>query len=574
MRNERNSILKIVKTLNDEECNGGLWLPNIQRPFVWAEEQIERLFDSIMREYPISTLLVWRTKADIKHRRFVDHWRYNLKVSDAYVMQNTRAKDMVLDGQQRLQSLFIGLRGSYDGRELHFDVLSGEARLPEDIRYRFRFMTAASAPWPWVRFKDLVSELSRGRSLATDIARQVCARAPQPLSEDESRRIERNVSRAQQEFINDENISYQLLDGVDDPDAYTIDDVVEIFIRANAGGTKLGKSDLLFSLLASDWEMADESVEALLAEINARGYAFDRDWVLKSCLVMLGQGAKYEVRKFREPSIREKFVSEWDALADAIKAVCDFLYSHTSLKTDKAVPSYIALIPLVYFRYRFPERWAAADGKETYILRTLLAGAFSGTPDNLLDRCTKAIDKAGDFVLDEIFQIIRDDGRSLELSEGSFLGVRYGKPLSHLIFNLWYRDFDYHPALEDNLPQQDHIFPQSFLRGEKRKNPQTGRMVQKYDAADRDQLANLALLTAKDNGFAGKSGELPETWLAKQHDSFFERHLIPRDPELWKARNYERFIEARKRLILEKFKPLLQASKGTEAQAVFPEVVD
>lgn len=573
MRNERNSILKIVRSLNDEEYSGGLWLPNIQRPFVWAEEQIERLFDSIMREYPISTLLVWRTKAEIKHRRFVDHWRYNLKVSDAYVMQNTHAKGMVLDGQQRLQSLFIGLRGSYDGRELHFDVLSGEARLPEDIRYRFRFMDAASAQWPWFRFKDLVSELSRGRSLATDIARQVCARSPQPLSEDESRRIERNVSRAQQEFINDDNISYQLLDGVDDPDAYTIDDVVEIFIRANAGGTKLGKSDLLFSLLASDWEMADESVEELLAEINARGYAFDRDWVLKSCLVMLGQGAKYEVRKFREPSIREKFVSEWDALADAIKAVCDFLYSHTSLKTDKAVPSYIALIPLVYFRYRFPERWAAADGKETYILRTLLAGAFSGTPDNLLDRCTKAIEKAGDFVLDEIFQIIRDDGRSLELSEGSFLGVRYGKPLSHLIFNLWYRDFDYHPALKENLPQQDHIFPQWLLRGEKRKNPQTGRMVQKYDAADRDQLANLALLTAKDNGFAGKSGELPETWLAQQDESFYDRHLIPRDPELWKARNYERFIEARKRLILEKFQPLLQAGKGAEAQADVTEAV-
>jgi hypothetical protein len=479
-------------------------------------------------------------------------------------MQNVHPKGMVLDGQQRLQSLFIGLRGSYDGRELHFDVLSGEARLPEDIRYRFRFMDAATAQWPWVRFKDLVSELSRGRNLPTDIARQVCARSPQPLDEDQSRRVERNVSRAQQEFITDENISYQLLDGVDDPDAYTIDDVVEIFIRANAGGTKLGKSDLLFSLLASDWDVADESVEELLAELNAKGYAFDRDWMLKSCLVMLGQGAKYEVRKFREPVVREKFVSEWDALSDAIKAVCDFLYSRTSLKTDKAVTSYIALIPLVYFRYRFPERWAKAEGKETYILRTLLAGAFSGTPDNLLDRCTKAIEKAGDFVLDEIFQIIRDDGRSLELSESSFLGVRYGKPLSHLIFNLWYRDFDYHPALEDHLPQQDHIFPQWLLRGEKCENPRTGRMVQKYDAADRDQLANLALLTAKDNGFAGKSGEIPETWLAKQDDSFFERHLIPRDPELWKTRNYERFIEARKQLIVARFKLYLQAASSTE----------
>jgi hypothetical protein len=66
MKNERTTIWKVVRTLNDRESNGGFWLPNIQRPFVWSEPQIEKLFDSIMREYPISTLLVWRTKSSIK----------------------------------------------------------------------------------------------------------------------------------------------------------------------------------------------------------------------------------------------------------------------------------------------------------------------------------------------------------------------------------------------------------------------------------------------------------------------------------------------------------------------------
>lgn len=560
MRNEKNSIWKIVKSLNDAEYSGGLWLPNIQRPFVWSEEQIERLFDSIMREYPISTLLVWRTKASIKHRKFIDQWWYDTKVSDAYVMQNEYAKGMVLDGQQRLQSLFIGLRGSYDGRELHFNVLSGEASLPEDIRYRFRFMTSANAAWPWVRFKDLLHDLSQGKKLPMDVAEALLARAPTAPSDDEMRRVQRNIARAQVEFINDENISYQLLDGVDDPDAYTIDDVVEIFIRANAGGTRLGKSDLLFSLLASDWDVADESVDDLLDDLNAHGYAFDRDWVLKSCLVMLGQGAKYEVQKFRNPAVREEFVQKWKALSDAIKAVRDFLYSSTSLRTDKAVPSYIALIPLVYFRYHFADKWSAAPGKETYLLRTMLAGAFSGTPDNLLDRCTKAIDKAQDFVVEDIFQIIRADGRSLELTPGALLDVRYGKPLSHLIFNLWYRDFDYHPTLADNLPQQDHIFPQWALRSAKVTNPATGRQVMKYDARDRDQIANLALLTAKDNGFTGKSGELPETWLPKQSAAFRQQHLIPDDPELWKVDRYADFIKARQKLILEKFSAYLQSA--------------
>ena len=66
MQNKKLPIRKIVKYLNDDEAEGGgFWLPNIQRPFVWSEEQIARLFDSIMREYPISTLLVWKTRTHV-----------------------------------------------------------------------------------------------------------------------------------------------------------------------------------------------------------------------------------------------------------------------------------------------------------------------------------------------------------------------------------------------------------------------------------------------------------------------------------------------------------------------------
>ena len=564
MRNERNTIWKIVRALNDAESNGGLWLPNIQRPFVWSEEQIEKLFDSIMREYPISTLLVWRTREKVKHRKFITDWKDSLKVSDAYVMENADAKGMVLDGQQRLQSLIIGLAGSYNGKELHFDVLSGAKASPEDIRYRFRFLPAAGAQWPWIKFKDVLKDMSRGRKLAMEVAQDVCAASPAGLSDDDVKCVQKNIARAQHEFISDENISYQLLDGVDDPDAYTTEDVVEIFIRANSGGTKLGKSDLLFSLLASEWALADEEMEELLEELNRTGYGFDRDFVLKSCLVMLGQGAKYEVTKFRKPEVREAFVKNWTALSDAIKAVRDFLHGKTFLKSDKAVPSYLGLIPLIYLRYKYPDQWNATVGREDYVLRTMLTGAFSGTPDNLIDRCVKSIDERKAFELDEIFHIIRSDGRSLEVTPETIIGTRYGKPQSHLIFNLWYRSFDYEPALEDNLPQQDHIFPQSFLDREREVNPETLRLRKKYRADEQHQIANLALLTAKENGFQGKSGELPETWIPKQvkdDPGFLDRHLIPKDPELWKAANFRKFIEARQALILERFKPYLQSSQ-------------
>jgi hypothetical protein len=574
MRNERTTIWKMVRSLNDQDSGGGFWLPNIQRPFVWSEAQIEKLFDSIMREYPISTLLVWRTKAAVKHRKFIDHWKDSLKIGDAFVTQNEDAKHLVLDGQQRLQSLMIGLRGSHNGKELCFDITSGAKLSAEDIRYRFRFLAPSSIEWPWIRFAPLVKELSGGGKAAHAAALRLEKSAPSTVSATLAGQIHDNVAIAQFELLVDENLSYQLLDSVDKPDSYDSDDVVEIFIRANAGGTKLGKSDLMFSLLASEWTSADEELEELLEDLNKTGYGFDRDFVLKACLVMLGRGAKYEVSKFRDPKIREQFVEKWPQLSAAIKAVRDLLYGRTFLRSDKAVPSYLSLIPLIYFRYRYPAQWSDAVGREDYVLRTMLSGAFSGTPDNMIDRCVKGIDQRGGFDARELFQIIRDDGRALEVTSETILGTRYGKPLSHLIFNLWYRDFDYQPALQDNLPQQDHLFPQSLLRDVREVSTKSGRSRQRYTAEDRDQIANLALLTAKENGFQGKSGAPLAEWLPAQVEKdpgVLKRHLIPDNPELWKLENFPGFIEARKRLILERFAPYTQARDAADTDE---EVVD
>jgi uncharacterized protein with ParB-like and HNH nuclease domain len=92
-----------------EEINKGLFLPHIQRPFVWDEDQMLRLFDSLMRNYPIQTLLFWRTKDEIKARRFMDQVAWDADLSDFYeanVSKEGIEKAFVLDGQQRLHSLF------------------------------------------------------------------------------------------------------------------------------------------------------------------------------------------------------------------------------------------------------------------------------------------------------------------------------------------------------------------------------------------------------------------------------------------------------------------------------------
>jgi hypothetical protein len=563
MKNQKDTIRKVIGHLNNEDADGGFWLPNIQRPFVWSEDQIQRLFDSIMRQYPISTLLVWKTTSEIKHRRFIDNWKGSLRLTDFYVPSNDKTKRLVLDGQQRLQSLFIGLKGSYEAKELYFDALSGDLVAPEDIRYRFRFLEPNQAQWPWVRFKDIVFSSLTPNKLVSDLEK----RCPQLLGDDQKDRLDDNIGRARQEFCQDENIAYQELDSLDEPGAYQEEDVVEIFIRANSGGTKLGKSDLLFSLLTSTWDDADLAMEELIDDLNKSGFAFDRDFVLKTCLSILGKGARYQVDKFRDGTTKEQIVARWKEISAAIRDVKDFVAGKTFIRHDKMLPSYLALIPLIYFRFHFPAQWGKATRMDEYLLRTLVTSAFGGSPDNLIDQLTKNITEQKDFVLNEIFGTVLANGRSLDVTESMILGQTYGSREIHLYLNLWYAGFNYQPAFVNNQPQVDHIFPQSMLKKIKVENPQTGKHdLMRYKWEDRDQFANLMLLTAKENGAGGKTDTPPEEWftkrMAEEGDGYLTLHLIPKERELWKIENFERFIKAREKLILNKFSFMLHKSTG------------
>lgn len=558
MANQTATIRKFVNYLNNPDEQGGFWLPNIQRQFVWKEDQIERLYDSILREYPIGTLLIWKTNSRIKRRRFIDLYNDNIRLTEYYEPENDTAKMMVLDGQQRLQSLLIGLKGSYNKKELFLDILSGDRTAPEDTKYDFQFKKAAS--FPWVKFKDVVFTDKHVREIESEIE----TASDEELSDEQKNRIQDNVILIREVFCTKDNILYQVVDSIDRPAAYAEDDVVEIFIRANSGGTLLGKSDLLFSLLTANWEDADEKMEELLEDINRTGYKFTRDFVLKACLVLLDQGARYNVAKFRDPEIRDRIIDDWESISKAIRGVKDFVYGNTFLKTDKVIPSYLSLIPLIYYRYHFRDEWAGHENEyQQYLIRTSLTGVFSGSPDQMLDRIIGGIREIKTFNLSDTFRLVREGNRSLEVSKDTVLGLNYYKKEIHLLFNLWY-GFNYQPSLNVNQPQIDHIFPQSVLAKQKVENPETGKLnIMKYPWQERDQIGNLMLLTAAENGAGGKTDIVPEEWFADKADEYLDLHLIPKDRELWKLDNYKAFIGARNQLILKKFDYLIFKGEAT-----------
>lgn len=560
MRNKKETIRKFVSLINNEEEQGGLWLPNIQRYFIWKEEQIEKLFDSIMREYPIGSLLIWKTKEPIKIRKFIDNYKEGLKLIDFYVPKNERIKLIVLDGQQRLQSLFIALRGSYNGKELYFNVLSGEEDEKEDIRFEFKFIEPSKADIScgWVKIKDIVYDNREYDEIAESIVKKIEKKKPLlSLSDEEKTLIRKNVLKLIKEFRDKENIAYTELDSVDNPEAYKLNDVVEIFIRANAGGTPLSKSDLMFSLLTAEWEEVEEDLTNFLEELNGTAFDFGRDFVLKTSLILIGAGAKYDVMKFRKEKNLRKLQSNWEVIKNSIREVRDFLCKYTFIRADKALPSYLALIPLIYFNYKYPDKWKQSNKEllAKWLTRVLLTGAFSGSSDTLLDAIIRKIDEKGDFNINVINTEIINRGRTISISEDSLLDTYYGKKKLYLIFALWYQDVNFKPAYEGNLPWVDHIFPQSKLKEIKEINPETGRKVMKYKGRDRNQIANLMLLSAEENRDE-KKDKTPEEWLKDKDNEYFEIHLIPKDRELWKIENFEKFVEERGKLIVDKFKKM------------------
>src|SRR5271170_1055690 len=99
--NEHHHLTESVK-------EGEIVLPAIQRNFVWATHRVITLLDSIMRGYPVGIALLWETYADIPFRRFVQDYQPDGK----HVFHDNKKRQklkVVLDGQQRLQSLFVAL---------------------------------------------------------------------------------------------------------------------------------------------------------------------------------------------------------------------------------------------------------------------------------------------------------------------------------------------------------------------------------------------------------------------------------------------------------------------------------
>jgi uncharacterized protein DUF262 len=551
----------LFRLLEDIDANK-LLLPHIQRPFVWQGHQTERLFDSLMRDYPIQTFLFWRTTEPIRARRFMQVLDSDADLSALYDLNRSGAgveKTFVLDGQQRLQSLHSLFRGamlnaSGTQEEAYFDVSGQSGHLAEgDLLYPVKWSTERLA-LPWFRIRDLVEKHQNGNALeiADTLNDQLSGRLTE--SDEERRARERRVRSAISQLSSllnhDKYFWIDELDGV--AKQYPYRHILEIFVRVNSGGTKLTAGDLMFAAMKEGWEDVEARIEQTLDLLNGGRLAIESDFVLKALSLAHGEGSEITVDKFEGASgasFLRRMEAEWDKAEQAFRELRDFMVHSLRLQADRVVRSYNALIPLFVYLFHHPKPDESSRVRMTaYFHKAQLFGWFSSQTDATLNVLVGRLLKstASAFPLDEIKQYFRSSRNArVELADADLWDSRLRPLLLNIVYSRTWGESPFNVSFKGNEPHVDHIYPQHMLRS------RLGLWSREIN-----DIGNLRFVGATDN--IRKRAELPASYFARLKASGvqIERHLLVSDFAVDPARlafdadTYHRFRNLRRDQIL------------------------
>ncbi len=566
---------KSVSSLIDEIESNNYYLPAIQREFVWPSGKIESLFDSLLRDYPVGTLLLWDVGKEAVHefqfyeliRNFDVRKRHNTKAN----LSNRERCIGILDGQQRITSLYIGLLGSYieklpnkwwsshdafPEKKLHINLLFVPAPDDPERRFQVRFRTEqqiknARQEEYWFPLGDILKYRTR------DELRTL--RRSKPEYRDNNA-FEDNLDALWTAIHERHSVSYYLEKRQD------LDDVLEIFKRLNTGGTPLSYSDLLLSLATATWQTHDarEQVYDLVDYLNKHcgsEFWFSKDFVLKALLVCSDQDVR-----FRTENIRKKIRLEdiWEKVKESlrltVKLVAQFGFNGTTLTAANAI------IPITYYLYRrnigdkLLTHPSYADDRETirvWLLKILLGKAFRGTTDQLLTNIRTVIQTAlkeqpsAAFPADAINEMLRSSRGFLFTEENieQLVGeASYGSPDAFSILALLYPHLRY----EYSQFHIDHMHPQSSFTKTKLRESGLDEDNVKLALGRYNVLPNLQLLPGPVN--LDKRAKPFAAWLDEQEDPGWHKSLSFIPNVNLELQNFHQFYEARQKILVRELK--------------------
>lgn len=560
-----------IKEAMDKIDENKFVLPGIQRRFVWQIEQIELLFDSIMRGYPMNSLMLWeitdpKIKNEYNYYSFLRKYQERFGVENELINKTASDADFfaVIDGQQRLNSLYIGLKGSYTVKKTHRKWINKSDHFDEKFLYL-----------------DLSSKFER----ESDIDRAFDFRFLTQNEVDESDKywfkvgdiLNFNKNSAlyrfleEQEKILDKDYAYEILAQLNDiirkdrilnyyqEDEQDLDKILDIFIRTNDGGTKLTFSDLLMSVLTTHWKESRDEFDELIKDIRNFGdFNISSDLIIKSILVIYSSDIKNRVKNFDQELLR-KVIKEWDRIKIVIANVFQMFYKMGF--NSQTFPALNASIPIIYFVYKheieheiIKTRFIGTQNHKSikkWLILAFLKRIFGGQADTVLLELRKIINEQNDgqFPLQSIIDKAKSHPTKNYNFDSEFIDDLFERTYGGDIFfvlSLFYPELDY---FNQNF-HVDHLHPQTLF---KQKNSEYSELIS-HVSNNWNKLGNLQLLNSELNTV--KNDKLLKLWV-EENDISRQQLFISKETSL-EFLDFEDFYKDRVSCMKAKLKTLLE----------------
>ncbi len=582
------TAITIKEAIENIENNKYL-LPAIQREFVWEHTKIEWLFDSIMRNYPISSFLFWQvegeTKKGYRYYKFINEYRENYKTHNNEISTDGISDfKAILDGQQRLTSIYIGLKGSYGykqyrkkwedteksipTRHLYLNI-SNELKNEEDGRvYEFKFLKKDSTNEKDI-YKDTkdvtwfkIGKILELQNLST-FNRFVRKYEFDDFAID-------TLSKLHEVIHSDRLINYFLEKEQD------LDKALNIFIRINSGGEPLNFSDLIMSIAVANWKNTDarQAIHNLVDNVRDKGFSISKDFVLKVFIYLYSKDIKFKVRNFSNDNAKD-FETKWNTIRDTILEV--FSLVKTFGFTDYSLTSKNALIPIIYYIYHkniskeFSTKTKYQNDRniiKNWLHTMLIKRVFGSSADTILSQIRNAFtDDFNTLKINIDINLFPKGSISSKIKKETSVSDEFIEELlctqkddkyAFSILSLLYPDLDY----KNNNFHKDHLHPDSYFT--KRKLEKLGILNDDdnsyyYTPCIYNGIFNLQMLDANEN-MSKNDNNLAE-WVSKEIKSkdkkqFLDNHLIP-DVDL-SFENFTNFIDERESILIAKLKLILK----------------
>lgn len=539
-------------------------LPVIQRSLVWTEEKMELLFDTLLKGDSFGGVMVIEEEKESKplfnYRPFTRDGNF---ISSRQIDRLSQQQLFVIDGQQRLQSFYIGLKGSINGKVLYFDLYSDF-----NTEYEFKFENDASKlpkqskenadravpEHLWYPVKGLLEKLKN-----TGKYKQVVKELIDQFGITDSDRkdhIEENVLSFYENVLNSETLGISKVQiNKTLPELDNRQRIVELFRRLNDGGTRLSSFDLVASILKGfSWEM-EGFLQEMLEKYEDIGLSQDN---LIKLIFLLQDNYNKEMASI-EGSDADFAIKNRERIKATIKAVKDFL--ECSKTYDYYKDGNRSFIPLFFIAYhlfhkqidddkvaRYFDNYDAGNSDfplmKQWLYHSLINGVFRSKGAGwipyktgirkILETIKHHKNKA--FPIDELFQVYFNHPITFTKTHTA---VNLDQFDSAFVYYLMY---DRGRTIRTN--DIDHIMPKSILEGKG------------YDLAKINSIKNFQLLDYGTNR-GTKNGKPFGEWVnnpdyVKDKAAFVALHLIPTDESLWTEDKFEDFTSERARLILGK----------------------